>query len=80
MKTLTNYPEIVISTDAVARLGFSWWRGLRSKHFVLDIMLGVCTSQGKGWNKQTGLTTKLFLNTYPHLPNTLFTLFYSWGY
>lgn len=77
MKTLTNYLEIVISTDAVARLGFSWWRGLRSKHFVLDIMLGICTSQGKGWNKQASQLN--FFSTHILTYQTHFSHYFAPG-
>lgn len=80
MKTLTNYLEIVISTDAVARLGFSWWRWLRSKHFVLDIMLGVCTPQGKVSNKQRQASQLNFFSTHILTYQTHFSHYFTPGY
>ena len=64
IKTSVNKLEIVISTDAIARLGFSWWRRLRGKHFVLGIVLGVFTTQGEGWHNQKQALQQKFFPTH----------------
>lgn len=78
-KTSVNKLEIVISTDAITRLGFSWWGGLRGKHFVLCIMLGVFTPQGEGLHNQRQALQQKFFPTHLHLLNVFLTLLYCWG-